>query len=111
MADTGDVGASEHGQSQAALVDVSDVITYLRRIIASLLDDQSEAVNIAFKEKSVQESLKKFISDHQVPALMIQRLTLKGEIISVYAHEIYNINNINHSINNSYICILVCFCV
>lgn len=78
MADAGEIGSAENVQSQAALVDVTDFTTYLRRVIPPILDDQSDTLSNALKEKTTLECLKKFIGDPQVPTLMVQRLALKG---------------------------------
>ena len=73
MADTGGDGAS--------IIEVSAFSNYLRRVVPVLLedaDDTPEALNSALKDKASIESMTKFLADSQVQALLVQRISTKG---------------------------------
>ena len=81
MAET--VGEGDGSQQVAAqvLVEVSAFANYLRRVIPVLLEDVDDTpapLVAALKERSAVECMKKFISDPQVPTLLIQRIAIKG---------------------------------
>jgi len=75
---------SESPVQQAQTVAVSDVgkfAGYLRRAVPVLLEDAEdtpEAFAAALDERPVVDTMKRFLSDPQVPVLLIQRLSVKG---------------------------------
>ena len=81
MADSG----NNDGQASATqqVVEVSTFANYLRRVVPVLLedaDDTPEGLIHALKDKSSIECIRKFLSDAQVPALAIHRLSTKGNL-------------------------------
>ena len=81
MADSGDAETQSQQQSTQSVVEVSALANYLRRVVPVLLediDDTPVSLNSALKDKHTQECMKKFLSDPQVTALLVQRLAAKG---------------------------------
>ena len=90
MAESGD-GDSQQAASTQSVIEVSSFANYLRRVVPVLLedaDDTPEALILALKEKTAIESMKKFLSDSQVPVLLVQKQTTKGSLaaLSVECH-------------------------
>ncbi len=81
MADVGDTDAAQQQATAQALMEVSAFANYLRRIVPVLLEDVEDTpvgLVTTLKERSSIELMKKFISDPQTPAVLIQRFTSKG---------------------------------
>lgn len=81
-------GGGGGGQHQQAVADLNAFCTYLGRIVPVMLEDcitaaVPEALKRALSEKSNQESIRKFLSDPQVPILLIQRSSPKGNATSL----------------------------
>ena len=80
MADT----AEPEGQAAPAVQAVAEVekfATYLCRCAPVLLEDQVDAspgLKVALADKQHTEQIRKFLSDPQSPALLIQRSSTKG---------------------------------
>ena len=82
MTEAVDPEAQQQAAAAQAVMEVSAFANYLRRVIPVLLEDAEDtpaALVSALKERHAIESMKKFISDPQVPTLLIQRLAIKGE--------------------------------
>ncbi|XP_023932000.1 cytoplasmic dynein 1 heavy chain 1-like, partial [Lingula anatina] len=82
MADSGSE-AEAQSQNVQTVADVSVFANYLRRAIPVMLedgDDTPKALHDALKEKNKLEAIRKFLSDSQVPALLIQRCSNKDEV-------------------------------
>ncbi|KAK3912297.1 Dynein heavy chain, cytoplasmic [Frankliniella fusca] len=65
-----------------ALVDFNDFCNYIRKVVTVLLpnvDTVPPALNAALEDRNNQDCIRKFISDHQVPVLFIQRTSTKDE--------------------------------
>ena len=80
MADSGDADAAEQETTQS-LMEASAFANYLRRVVPVLLEDVEDTpvgLVTTLKDKSSVDLMKKFISDPQLPVLLIQRLTTKG---------------------------------
>ena len=81
MADNGDPEAQQQAAAAQAVMETSAFSNYLRKVVPVLLedvDDTPAALVGALKERAAIEAMKKFISDPQVPALLIQRMATKG---------------------------------
>ena len=79
MADSGEGDAQATATQQ--VVEVSTFANYLRRVVPVLLedaDDTPETLIHALKDKASIDCIKKFLSDPQVPALAVHRLSSKG---------------------------------
>lgn len=66
----------------ATLVDVSQFIKYIKRVVPVLLEDEDEihpSLQVALSDRSNLDTLKKFISDPQCRALLIQRSSSKDD--------------------------------
>lgn len=64
-----------------AVADHTLFLEYLCRVVPALLEDRDSAtatLKTSLVEKSHTECIKKFISDPQTPALLIQRSSNKG---------------------------------
>ena len=88
MADSGD--ADGQGTTQA-LMEVSSFANYLRRVVPVLLEDVEDTpvgLVTTLKDKSSVDLMKKFISDPQLPVLLIQRLTTKGKFSFCHPAEV-----------------------
>lgn len=76
------------GQTPAvSIADVSDFCKYVRKIIPCLLDENDESceqLDNALKDKNNLEIIKKYISDPQIPALLVQRLSQKGMFLDSF---------------------------
>ena len=76
--------ADQEGQAAPAVQAVAEVdkfATYLCRCAPVLLEDQFEAspgLKVAISDKQHTEQIRKFLSDPQSPALLIQRSSTKG---------------------------------
>lgn len=85
---------SEAGEPEAqsapvaqAIVDISTFSAYLCRLVASLLeeaDSASPAFKAAVEDPANQEKIRKFLSDSQAPALLVQRSSSKGIICVLF---------------------------
>jgi len=65
----------------ATIIEVSTFSNYLRRVIPVLLEDAEdtpEALIHALKDKTSIDCMKKFLSDPQIPVLLVQRSSVKG---------------------------------
>ena len=78
-------------QQAVQLCDVSNLARYLRRAIPPLLDEaddgESAAENVFTKcvnDKVSQESMRKFISDPQTLALLVQKEIQKGRYTNMH---------------------------
>lgn len=81
MADKNDPDAGQQQAATQVVIEVSAFANYLRRVAPVLLediDDTPEPLNIALKERTAIECMKKFLSDSQIPVLVIERQTSKG---------------------------------
>ncbi len=80
MADNSDT----ESQSTQAVAEVPALVQYLRKIVPLLLEDgePSSALDNALGEKMHIESMKKFLSDQQTIALMVERNVTKGKVMS-----------------------------
>ena len=83
--DTPTSGGGQHQQTVQAVADLNAFCTYLGRIVPVMLEDSitavvPEALKRALSEKSNQETIRKFLSDPQVPILLMQRSSPKGNI-------------------------------
>jgi dynein heavy chain 1 len=81
MADSGETDAHQAAAAQAVM-EVSAFANYLRRVVPVLLEDVEDTpaqLVASLKDRSSIEAMKKFISDPQVPVLLIQRLGVKDE--------------------------------
>ena len=80
MADSGDADAAGQETTQS-LMEASAFANYLRRVVPVLLEDVEDTpagLVTTLKDKSSVDLMKKFISDPQLPVLLIQRLATKG---------------------------------
>ena len=80
MADNSDSDSAPPPPPQA-VIEVSAFANYLQRVVPVLLenaDDTPQELFMALKDKQSIECMKKFISDPQIPCLLVQRLTTKG---------------------------------
>lgn len=74
-------GAGETATPQVALANVTTVSNYVKRVVTALLEDDSvvhPALEKALSDESAIERIRKFISDSQVKALLVQRSAIKG---------------------------------
>ncbi len=81
MADVSDGDAAQQQATAQALMEVSAFANYLRRIVPVLLEDVEDTpvgLVTTLKDRASIELMKKFISDPQTPAILIQRFTSKG---------------------------------
>ena len=84
MADSSEAeaqAAQGQGPATQALMDLSDLGNYIRRIVPVNLEDSDDtpaALVTSLKDKATMDSMKKFIGDPQVQCLLIQRQTTKG---------------------------------
>lgn len=64
-----------------AIVEFDAFASYLRRAATILLpeDAMPPALNAALEDRGNQDSINKFLSDPQVPALYVQRSCTKGK--------------------------------
>jgi len=84
MADSGDSEAPVQQAQTVAVSDVGKFAGYLRRAVPVLLEDAEdtpEAFAAALDERAVVDCMKRFLSDPQVPVLLVQRLSVKGSHI------------------------------
>lgn len=88
MSDSGGGGGEDGGGLEAAgsavqnVADVSVLQKHLRKLVPLLLEDGGEApaaLEAALEEKGAVEHMRKFLSDPQVHAVLVERSTLKGE--------------------------------
>lgn len=80
----GDGPAAGSQPPAVSIADVSDFCKYMRKIVPCLLDENDESceqLEIAVKDKSNAEIIKKFVADPQIPALLVQRLSQKGKSV------------------------------
>ena len=85
MTDVSDVG--DQPQVQVALADVNNFLKYLRKVVPVCLEEDvvsSQAFETALGDKSHHEAIRKFISDPQTRALIIQRSSTKGSVLLKY---------------------------
>uniref|UniRef100_T1JGT9 Dynein heavy chain, cytoplasmic n=1 Tax=Strigamia maritima TaxID=126957 RepID=T1JGT9_STRMM len=64
------------------VIESSRVVEYLKRCVPALLEDDdslSPALDIALRDKQSQENIRKFISDSQVRAIIVERTSTKDE--------------------------------
>lgn len=83
MADSPEQEGSPSEVPVQAVADHTLFLEYLCRIIPALLEDRDSAtatLKTSLVEKVHTECIKKFISDPQTPALLIQRSSTKGEL-------------------------------
>ena len=82
MADVEDSGGGDASQT-AAVADMAAFNKWLSRIIPVLLEEDDSvpgAFTAALSDRTVIDCVKKFLSDSQTPALIVQRLiTSRGE--------------------------------
>ena len=76
MADNSD----SESQSTQAVAEVPVLVQYLRKIIPLLLEDGEPSVVLdnALEDKGYKECMKKFLTDQQTIALMVERNVTKG---------------------------------
>ncbi len=70
------------GETTQALMEVCTFANYLRRVVPVLLEDVEDTpvgLVTTLKDKTSADLMKKFISDPQLPVLLIQRTTTKGK--------------------------------
>lgn len=89
MSDSGGGGGEDGGGGLEAagsavqnVADVSVLQKHLRKLVPLLLEDGGEApaaLEAALEEKGAVEQMRKFLSDQQVHAVLVERSTLKGE--------------------------------
>ena len=82
MADGSDTDSSQQAAATQAVIEVSSFANYLRRVVPVLLenaDDTPQELLVALKDKQSIDCMKKFLSDPQIPCLLVQRLTAKGK--------------------------------
>ena len=81
-----DISADQEGQAAPAVQAVAEVekfAAYLCRCAPVLLEDQVEAspgLKAALTDRQHAEQIRKFLSDTQSPALLIQRSSTKGKL-------------------------------
>ena len=85
MSDSGETEAQQVAAAATqAVIEVSSFANYLRRVVPVLLedaDDTPESLIAAVKDRTAVESMKKFLSDPQVPVLVVQRSIIKGDLL------------------------------
>lgn len=70
-----------------ATAELSDFAEYLLRIVPALMEDKDSSppqLKTTIFEKSTSENIKKFLGDPQIPVLLIQRSSTKGEYVFYY---------------------------
>lgn len=70
------------GSAVQNVADVSVLQKHLRKLVPLLLEDGGEAtaaLEAALEEKGAVEQMRKFLSDPQVHAVLVERSTLKGQ--------------------------------
>lgn len=85
----GDGAGAVSQSSTATVIEVSSFANYLRRVIPVLLEDAEdtpEALNVALKDRAAMECMKKFLSDPQIPVLLVQRSAAKGTSMQLVLH-------------------------
>ncbi|XP_070608209.1 cytoplasmic dynein 1 heavy chain 1 isoform X1 [Erythrolamprus reginae] len=89
MSDSGGGGGEDGGGLEAAgsavqnVADVSVLQKHLRKLVPLLLEDGGEApaaLEAALEEKGAVEQMRKFLSDPQVHAVLVERSTLKEDV-------------------------------
>ncbi len=74
-------GESQQQVATQAVIEVSSFANYLKRVVPVLLedaDDTPESLILALRDKSALDSMRKFLSDPQIPVLLVQRVATKG---------------------------------
>lgn len=75
-------GLEAAGSTVQNVADVSVLQKHLRKLVPLLLEDGGEApaaLEAALEEKGAVEQMRKFLSDPQIHAVLVERSTLKGE--------------------------------
>jgi hypothetical protein len=66
-----------------ATAELSDFAEYILRIVPALMEDKDSAppqLKTTIFEKGPSEIIKKFLGDPQIPVLLIQRASTKGNV-------------------------------
>ncbi|ESP05087.1 hypothetical protein LOTGIDRAFT_151884 [Lottia gigantea] len=82
MADTQPAPPPAEEPPALSVAETASFTQYLRRIVPVLLEDEDpslKSLDAAFADKNHVESVKKFLSDPQVSALLVQRASTKDE--------------------------------
>ena len=81
MADASDAEPASPQAPAVAVIDVSKFADYLKRVILPLLeeaDDAPENFAAALCDRVNVECMKRFLGDPQIPALLVERTSVKG---------------------------------
>lgn len=74
-------------QSVQSVADISTFVAYIRRVVPVLLEDDDpdlRSLQKAVQDKNNIEIVKKFLSDVQTPALLVQRVAIKGMAVCLF---------------------------
>lgn len=87
MVDTGEANSGQfqdqQANSTATLLEVANLISYIRRVVHALLEENeiSNALRQLLLSETTLEQLKKFIQEPQARSILVQRQILKGKIL------------------------------
>lgn len=92
MVDPGEANSGQfqdqQANSTATLLEVANLISYIRRVVHALLeeDEISNALRQLLLSETTLEQLKKFIQEPQSRSILVQRQILKGRILFFIVH-------------------------
>lgn len=84
MGDSLDPSDPPPEEQPVSIVDISEIVNYLKENVKlNLLGTKvaPPALNVAFEENNNIECIKKFAADSQIPTLLVQRTSAKGECL------------------------------
>ncbi|XP_048259760.1 cytoplasmic dynein 1 heavy chain 1-like isoform X2 [Haliotis rufescens] len=90
-------------QSVQSVADISTFVAYIRRVVPVLLEDDDpdlRSLQKAVQDKNNIEIVKKFLSDVQTPALLVQRVAIKEEEVPEGGGEGEGESNASYIITN-----------
>lgn len=75
-------GGQQHQQPAQAVAELSEFTAFLGRMVSVVFEDTTASITEAFKralvDKTNTDCIRKFLSDPQIPILLVQRSSPKG---------------------------------